>query len=34
MFLLKKIIKIRLTSNGDKTMQSFDSIKTYAYGTS
>ena len=26
--------KIALTSNGDKRMQPFDSIETYAYGTS
>ena len=32
MFLLKKLI--RLHSNDDKGMQSIDSIKIYAYGTS
>ena len=26
--------KIALTSNGDKRMRPFDSIETYAYGTS
>ena len=30
----EKIIKIALSSNDDKRMQSSDSIETYAYGTS
>ena len=30
----EKINKIALSSNDDKRMQSIDSIKTYAYGTS
>ena len=30
----EKIIKIALSSNDDKRMQSIDSIETYAYGTS
>ena len=30
----EEIYKISLSSNDDKRMQSFDSIETYAYGTS
>ena len=30
----KEINKVDLSSNVDKIMQSFDSIETYAYGTS
>ena len=30
----EEINKIALSSNDDKRMQSFDSIETYAYGTS
>ena len=30
----EEINKIDLNSNGDKRMQSIDSIKTYAFGTS
>ena len=34
MFLLKEISKIALSSNGDKRMQSIDSIEPYAHGMS
>ena len=34
MFLLKKLIRLLLSSNDDKRMQSIDSIETYTYGTS
>ena len=34
MFLVKKLTIFFLSSNGDKRMQSIDSIETYAYGTS
>ena len=34
MFLLKKLIKIVLSPNDDKRIQSIDSIETYAHGTS
>ena len=33
-FLQKKLAKLLLSSNDDKRMQSIDSIKTYANGTS
>ena len=34
MFLLNKLIRLLLSSNVDKRMQSIDSIETYAHGTS
>ena len=34
MFLLKKLIKIVLSPNDDKRIQSIDSIETYTHGTS
>ena len=34
MFLLKRLIRLFLSSNDDKRMQSIDSIETYAYATS
>ena len=34
MFLLKKLIRLLLSSNDDKRMQSIDSIETHTYGTS
>ena len=34
MFLLKKLIRLLLSSNDGKRMQSIDLIETYAYGTS
>ena len=31
---IEEVYKIALSSNGDKIMQSFDSIETYSHGTS
>ena len=33
MFLLKKLIRLLLSSNDDKIMQSIDLVETYAYRT-
>ena len=33
-FLLKKLIRLLLSSKDDKRMQSIDTIETYAYATS
>ena len=32
MFLLKKLIKMLLSSNDDKRIQSIDSVEIHAYG--
>ena len=33
MYIPKKLIKIALSSNDDKRLQTFDKITTYPYGT-